>query len=81
MTIYKVTMEDGETFRMEADLAQASAPLRANFSNSDSDWQITPYQTANARHNRFRAAKLIAEYFAGPDECTEVEDVEVDEES
>lgn len=80
MTTYRVTLEDGQAFLMEANLSQASAPIRANFhdGNDDGDWQSTPYQTADARHSKMQAAELMARYFkGGPDDCIDVESVEV----
>ena len=77
MATYRVTLTDGQKFMMSADMAQAAARISANFHAGDEDWQGTPYQTADARHNAYRAAELVAEYFrAGPDDCTEVEDVD-----
>lgn len=76
-TIYTVTLADGQKFQMEANLAEASAPIRANFHSEEDTWDITPYQTADAEHNPMRAAELCAEYFStGEDDCTEVESVE-----
>ncbi len=78
MTTYTVTLADGQTFLMEADLSKSSAAIRANF-HSDEDgnnWQSTPYQTADADHFDFKAATLVAEYFADGDDCIEVERVE-----
>lgn len=76
MTTYIVTLADGQKFKMAADLVQASAPISANFHGPD-DWQNTPFQTADARHDETRAAELVAEYFStGDDDCTEVESVD-----
>ena len=81
MTIYRVTLTDGQKFQMNANLVQASASISVNFHGGDDDWQGTPYQTADARHDATRAAELVAEYFrAGPDDCTEVETVETNPE-
>ncbi len=78
MTTYRVTLEDGQTFLMAANLAQASAPISANFHGGEEDWQLTPYQTADARHREFAAARLVAEYFStGEDDHADVEDVDV----
>lgn len=79
MTIFRVELQDGQSFQMGADLSQASASISANFHGDDDTWQITPYQTADARHNKFEAARLAAEYFsAGEDDCTSVSKVEID---
>jgi hypothetical protein len=78
MTTFTVKLHDGQSFQMEADLSQASASISANFHGDDDTWQVTPYQTADARHNKFEAARLVAEYFsAGEDDCTAVSKVEV----
>ena len=75
--IYRVTLTDGPNFLMDADLVEASAQISANwFPGDDTAWQGTPYQTADARHREFDAARLCAEYFAGQDDCTEVESVD-----
>lgn len=80
MTIYRVTLEDGQTFLMSANMTEASAPISANFHGGDDSWQDTPYQTADARHNANIAAELVAEYFAtGPDDCVEVQSVDIKE--
>ena len=81
MTIYLVTLEDGETFLMQADLSRAEAPLRACWhpygeEQDDWDWQNTPYQTADACHGDVSAAELIAQYFSeSEDDCETVESV------
>jgi hypothetical protein len=79
MTDYRVTLSDGQTFLMSADMIQASASISANFhyaSDGDYAWQSTPYQTADACHDIDRAAGLVAEYFAvDEDDCFEVESV------
>lgn len=75
---YQVTLADGQVFWMQANLVQASGPIRANFHDPDDDeaWQTTPYQTADAQHLTFAAASLCAEYFrASEDDCVEVADV------
>lgn len=77
MAIYRVTLTDGQQFLMSANLIQAADPISVNFFDNEEDWQSTPFQVADARHNAMRAAELVAEYFAaGPDACTEVETVE-----
>lgn len=77
--IHIVELTDGQAFAMDADMSDASAPISANFhdAKSDSDWQPTPYQTADARHDIERAAQLVAEYFSeGESDCTTVKSVE-----
>ncbi len=76
MSIYNVTLADGQAFLMEANLVEASAPIRANFHGGSDDWQVTPYQTADARHREKAAATLVARYFStDDDDCTKVESV------
>jgi hypothetical protein len=85
MTLYRVTLDDGSKFLMEADLVQASAPISANFHdpNEDGNWQGTPFQTADARHDKHQAAKIVNDYFrGGPDDYSEVEKVvQIDDQS
>jgi hypothetical protein len=79
MTVYRVTLADGQRFVMSGNFAQAAAPITVNFHDprDENDWQVTPYQTADARHSPDRAAELLAEHFStGDDDCTEVESVE-----
>lgn len=75
MTIFIVKLDDGSKFEMSADLVQASAPISANFHGGDDDWQNTPYQTADARHDEDAAAKLVNDYFRAADDDSEVETV------
>ena len=71
---YTVTLSDGQTFTMLANLAQASAPIKASFiPGEDDDGQLTPYQTADASHSAMRAARLVADYFDAGAEVTTVE--------
>lgn len=74
MDIYRVTLTDGQTFRMAADMTRAAAPISVDFHDEpEGSWQNTPIQTADAGHEIGRAAELVAEYFsAGPDDCAEV---------
>ena len=78
LNAYTVTLTDGQSFQLLADLSDASAPLLACFFPGEDDrGQITPYQTADAGHSAREAAQLVAEYFTvGPDDCTEVDSVE-----
>ena len=79
MTNYQVKLTDGQTFAMKADMAEASASISANFfdADNDADWCGTPFQTADAHHSAFKAATLVAGYFAeDDDDCVEVRIVE-----
>jgi len=64
-TVYRVTLFGGETFRMSADLVEASAGISASWFEDDEidAWQATPYQTADARHDRTAAAQMVTAYF------------------
>ncbi len=75
--IYTVTLEDGQTFLMRANLADATAPIEASFDGRDEDaFQGTPFQTADARHYATKAAELCAVYFrADADDCVTVKAV------
>lgn len=74
MATYRVMLKNGDDFLLAADVTRAEAPLSANWHEGEEDyaedvWQATPYQTADARHDVFRAAELVAEYFSdGPDD-------------
>ena len=76
MTIYKVTLDDGQVFHMSGNFAEASANIKANWFPDDEDaeshWHSTPYQTADARHSPMRGAELVAKYFAEEDDCIDV---------
>lgn len=58
MATYSYTMPWGETLRISADLAQASAPILVEGAEED-DWQSTPYQTADARHRERDMVRLV----------------------
>lgn len=78
MAIYKVTLTDGQTFLMSANLAEASAPIWVDFHGEEDTWQSTPFQTADVRHRAKTAARMCAEYFAADsDDCTRVASVEL----
>lgn len=67
------------TFRFEADLTQAAAPIRSlpDHDDDDTDGFSTPFQTADARHDAREAAKLLIRYFGRDywlDPTAEVED-------
>ncbi len=64
MTIYKVKLTF-DTFLFEADLSQASAPIR--YAERDQEtgelvYQATPYQTADAGHDATTAAVLMVRW-------------------
>jgi hypothetical protein len=64
MTIYLAKTTFG-SFRFAANLAEASAPIRSlpdRGEDEPGDFP-TPYQTADARHDPVRAARLCLEYF------------------
>lgn len=54
------------TFEYSADFSQAASPIMVRFTGYDDDaeWQATPFQVADARHDQRKAEKMIAEYFA-----------------
>lgn len=63
-----------DTFRFRCDLAQAASPLLTQ--DAEGEWHSTPYQVADARHDRYRALRLLVEYsgrdyYAAPDDCRE----------
>ena len=73
-TIYKLKTDAGVMY-VSANLVQASAPIHTYFGSEplydrageteDSDglrWNTTPFQTADARHDGDRMAKLVADY-------------------
>ncbi len=77
MTTYRVTLVDGQTFLMQADLEQSAAPIRADFHGELDSWQSTPFQTADANHDPNHAASLVARQFAvDDDDCVTVQTVE-----
>lgn len=64
MTVYRAKTTFG-SFRFEANLAEAAAPIVSlpDSGDDDTDSFSTPYQTADARHSERRAALLCLEYF------------------
>jgi hypothetical protein len=50
------------TFEYEADFVEAASNITVRFDGHD-DWQSTPFQVADAKHDRRRAERMIAEYF------------------
>ncbi len=79
MALYQVTLKDGQSFQMEANLVQAAHPIWACFHPDEEDGGCQPpFQTADASHDETRAAELVAEYFAtDEDDCTEVASVDL----
>lgn len=67
MTEYRVRVEmsNGVTFTLACDMTQAAAGIKANWTGEADGWVSTPYQTADARHDIRRAAKLVNDYSAG----------------
>lgn len=52
MTTYAINLNGEQVATMTADFAQASSPLML-------DGDSTPYQVADARHRRQRAAEML----------------------
>ena len=74
MDIYVVTTTFGE-FRFAANLAEASASIYSvdDEDEADSLDMVTPFRTADARHDPFEAAVLLmgyygADYYLNPDD-------------
>jgi len=63
-SIYTFVMSWGETLRIRVDLAQASAPIEYEGADED-EWITTPWQTADARHDKWRALRLVLQHI-GP---------------
>jgi hypothetical protein len=79
MAKYKITHESGDTTIMIADLAQASAQIE--FLDEEGERFSSPFQTADARHDKRRAAELLVGYFnSGSGDHDPVESVELIEE-
>jgi hypothetical protein len=57
--VAKFASHEEVTFR--ADLEQAGAGI---FLSSEDGWVSTPFRTADARHDAWRAAKLLADWGA-----------------
>lgn len=73
MSIYSADL-GFDMFRFRCDFAQASSPLLTQ--DADGEWHSTPYQVADARHDRYRALRLLVEYsgrdyYAAPDDWRE----------
>ena len=58
---YTVRMASGDTWTMLADMAEASAPIQHE---TDGKVLDSSFQTADARHDAFRAAKLCVALWA-----------------
>lgn len=80
MTTYRVTLSDGTDFLMAANFDASSSSITANFQDPEDEgaWQPTPYQSATAGHDKWRAAALLIEYFRMSEEGDEVEAVQID---
>lgn len=79
MKTYRVKMSNGEEFLMTADMVQAAAGIHTNWTGEEDGWAPTPYQTADARHDIRRAAKLASDYAATTPEERATKVVSVDE--
>ncbi len=80
MTTYKVRLANEDSFYLAVDMTQTDAPIRACFVDpiENESWASTPFQTADAQHYIWGAAKLVAEWAKElPNDCTEVEEVEI----
>lgn len=69
---YSYRMPWGETLRISADLAQASAPIYLPSEEEGEDGMQLPYQTADARHLESEMLRLVVDYlgadfYASPD--------------
>ena len=60
MSVYKFRMSWGEVLRIRANLVEASAPIQME--NAEGEWYSTPYQTADARHDKAAMLRLIVRY-------------------
>lgn len=78
MTQYECRTKHGNTFSIECDMAEASAPISVCWWDPDDpdDWQITPYQTADARHNYWSAAELFLEDDEELESCNPIDNEE-----
>lgn len=74
--VYEWDLPTGETLRIRADLADASAPI---LYEADGDWYSTPYQSADARHRPAEALRLVLSYL-GPDYYRDPTDYRSDDE-
>jgi hypothetical protein len=74
--VYAWALPWGETLRIQADLADARAPIRYE---ADGSWYTTPYRSADARHRPAEALRLVLAYL-GPDYYRDPADDRTDEE-
>ena len=77
MAIYRARLADGESFLMDFDEVQASAPILARADEDDyARWGHTGYQTADAGGSKTRAAQLVVEYWSADNTmCAEIASV------
>jgi len=75
--VYSWSLHTGETLRIRANLADASAPI---LYEADGVWYSTPYQSADARHRPQEALRLVLIYL-GPDYYRDPSDDRSDEEA
>ncbi len=84
MQTFRVTMADGESFFLSADMTRLTAPIWAKL-QEDGAWQRTPYQTADAispligLSSERAAAKLVAHHFLDRRDVNDVVPVEDEE--
>lgn len=73
MTTYEIRVDGECVATFEADLAQASAPITLA-------GRTTPFQTADARHDSWRAAELLNRWCAseGGEIYSEDDDIDID---
>lgn len=68
MAEYEVTQqtEDGydsyPVFNFRADMAQASSPVEVDYGG---EWDATPFQVADGRHDPARTAELLMAWMKG----------------
>ena len=73
---YTVRMASGDTWTMVADMTEASAPIQYEADGTVCD---SSFQTADARHDAYRAAKLCVALWARQSgNADSVESVEVE---
>ncbi len=64
--------------RVRANLVEASAPIKLVIDDGNGELRVegTPFQTANARHNEYEMAHLIARYVLSEDSTVDKSDLE-----
>lgn len=76
---YRVTETSGDSWLLFADMQQASAPISYDYHQEPGSCDVTPYQTADARHDIDRAAALVLHYIdRGSCATAQDEDAECD---